>query len=69
MLSSDDILKKVAEDAIQVYGHVDVLVNNAGVSTIGLGPLEEQRYDIRGSHRTQGLTKLIASTTSVKSFK
>ena len=28
--SPDDVVRQAAQDAIQVYGHVDVLVNNAG---------------------------------------
>lgn len=44
MLSGDDVIKKAAEDAIQVYGHVDVLVNNVGTVAIGRGPLEELRH-------------------------
>lgn len=43
MSSSDDIIKKTAEDAVQIYGHVDVLINNVGTVAIGRGPLEELR--------------------------
>jgi NADP-dependent 3-hydroxy acid dehydrogenase YdfG len=40
---SDDIVQQVAESAIQIYGHVDVLVNNAGSTLFGYGPIEEVR--------------------------
>ena len=39
---SDEIVQKAAADAIAAYGHVDVLVNNAG-NTVGYGPIEEVR--------------------------
>ena len=41
MSSPDDTIRKVAADAIAVYGHVDVLVNNAATLAMGFGPLEE----------------------------
>lgn len=41
MSSPDDIIRNVAADAIAVYGHVDVLVNNAATLAMGFGPLEE----------------------------
>lgn len=42
--SSDEVIQKAAEEAIQIYGHVDVLVNNAGTNNPGYGPVEEVRY-------------------------
>ena len=42
--SSDDSVQRAAEEAIHIYGHVDVLVNNAGNNTTGYGPVEEVRY-------------------------
>ena len=42
--SSDDEIVAAAEDALNVYGHVDVLMNNAGGSVTGVGPVEELRY-------------------------
>jgi NAD(P)-dependent dehydrogenase (short-subunit alcohol dehydrogenase family) len=42
--ASDEIVKRAAEDAIRIYGHVDVLVNNAGTTHPGYGPVEEVRY-------------------------
>lgn len=41
MSNSDDAIRKVAADAIAVYGHVDVLINNAATLSMGFGPLEE----------------------------
>lgn len=41
LYDSDDKLRKAAEAALQVYGHVDVLVNNAGTNYVGYGPVEE----------------------------
>ena len=41
MSSSDDIIRKVAAEAIAVYGLVDVLVNNAAALSTGFGPVEE----------------------------
>ena len=41
MSSSDDIIRKAAEDALAVHGYVDVLVNNAASISLGFGPLEE----------------------------
>ena len=40
--ASDESLKQAAENAIQIYGRVDVLVNNAGTSS-AMGPVEEIR--------------------------
>lgn len=37
-------MRRAAEDAIQAYGYVDVLVNNAGSNLTGYGPVEEARY-------------------------
>lgn len=38
--SPDAEIIQAASSALQIYGHVDVLVNNAGSST-GVGPVEE----------------------------
>jgi NAD(P)-dependent dehydrogenase (short-subunit alcohol dehydrogenase family) len=35
-------LKKTAEEAVKLFGHIDVLVNNAGYISTGL--IEETRY-------------------------
>lgn len=40
--SSDDMVLKTVTDAVQVYGRVDMLVNNAGYSLIG--GVDECRY-------------------------
>ena len=40
LTDSDEVIKQAAIHAIQIYGRVDVLVNNAGTSN-GLGPVEE----------------------------
>lgn len=40
---SDHVIKSAAEEAIRAYGHVDVLVNNSGVFSCGVGPVEEMR--------------------------
>ena len=32
---SDEVVQQAAEEAIKVYGHVDVLVNSAGFAFIG----------------------------------
>jgi NAD(P)-dependent dehydrogenase (short-subunit alcohol dehydrogenase family) len=40
LTDSDDKINQAAARAIQVYGHVDVLVNNAGTSS-SFGPVEE----------------------------
>lgn len=37
----DEELQRAAEEALGVYGYVDVLVNNAGSNTTGVGPVEE----------------------------
>lgn len=39
--SSDEDIESVAKEALSVYGHVDVLVNNAGTLAGGYGPIEE----------------------------
>ena len=44
-LDSDEIVQKAAADALTTYGHVDVLVNNAGNTLAGYGPIEEVRWD------------------------
>ena len=41
--ASDSLVQHAAEDAIQLYGQVDVLVNNAGTNLTGYGPVEETR--------------------------
>ena len=38
--SSDTDITQAATSAIEIYGHVEVLVNNAG-SGSGVGPVEE----------------------------
>lgn len=43
LYDTDDKIREAAEEALQVYGHVDVLVNNAGTNYIGYGPVEETR--------------------------
>lgn len=40
LTDSDENIQQAAESAIQVYGHVDVLVNNAGTNS-AIGPVEE----------------------------
>ena len=42
--SSDVDIKTAAEKAIDVYGRVDVLVNNAGTLAEGIGPVEELKF-------------------------
>ena len=41
---SDESVQKAAADAITAYGHVDILINNAGNNLTGYGPVEEVRY-------------------------
>ncbi|GJE91339.1 NAD(P)-binding protein [Phanerochaete sordida] len=41
LYDTDENIKATAERAIEVYGHIDVLVNNAGTNYIGYGPVEE----------------------------
>jgi NAD(P)-dependent dehydrogenase (short-subunit alcohol dehydrogenase family) len=41
--TSDELVQQAAEEALRIYGHVDVLVNNAGSNYFGYGPVEEVR--------------------------
>jgi NAD(P)-dependent dehydrogenase (short-subunit alcohol dehydrogenase family) len=41
--ASDEVVQQAAENAIRIYDHVDVLVNNAGSNLFGYGPVEEVR--------------------------
>ena len=40
--SSDEAIQTAAREAIQIFGHVDVLVNNAASNLHGYGPIEEE---------------------------
>ena len=43
LCAADEDIQHAAQDAIAIYGHVDVLVNNAGTIETALGPVEELR--------------------------
>jgi NAD(P)-dependent dehydrogenase (short-subunit alcohol dehydrogenase family) len=40
----DEVVQRAAQDAIRVYDHIDVLVNNAGSNVFAYGPVEEVKY-------------------------
>lgn len=56
--ASDEEIREVAQDALQIYGHVDVLVNNAGTNAFGYGPVEEIRYALPPGYNVATLRQL-----------
>ena len=48
--SSEEILKRKVQEAWDMFGHVDVLFNNAGVSS--MKSVEEAEYVIRSDHHS-----------------
>lgn len=50
-------IHSAAQKALNAYGHVDVLVNNAGYSLSG--PIEELRYVFHQRHEAPSLTNIL----------
>lgn len=65
--SSDEDIENVAKEALSVYGHVDVLVNNAGTIAGGYGPIEELPY-VRRPKRIQYFSSYLAGSTSLETI-
>ncbi|EKM57121.1 uncharacterized protein PHACADRAFT_91165 [Phanerochaete carnosa HHB-10118-sp] len=58
----DEHIQQAAKQAITVYGYVDVLVNNAGTSINGYGPIEELSVQDMRKHFQTSLFGTLAFT-------
>lgn len=59
---TDEHIRKAAQQAIAIYGHVDVLVNNAGTNINGYGPIEELSMQEIRQHFQSNLFGTLAFT-------
>ena len=70
LCAPDEDIRQAAETAIAVYGHVDVLVNNAGTAETASVPVEELRCVLFVARHTASLTfPLIVSRISANNSK
>jgi len=66
--SSDAVIYKAGEEALKVYGHVDVLVNNAGYGLIA--PVEELNLDeLRAQFQTNVFGAIALTQALLPSFR
>ncbi|GBE84247.1 NAD-P-binding protein [Sparassis latifolia] len=66
--ASDDEIRKVGEAALKIYGHIDVLINNAGYGLAG--PVEELKMeDIRTQFQTNVFSVIALTQVLLPHFR